>query len=52
MPGVKAKFEEKGVVEEMYVTEWVFGLFSSVVPLKDMAQFLNLFFKHKWIFFY
>jgi hypothetical protein len=36
----------------MYASEWIFGLFSSVVPLEMMGDFYQSFFSQKWIFFY
>ena len=37
---------------ELYASEWVFGLFASVIPLEHMGLFFDEFFKSKWIFFY
>ena len=36
----------------MYASDWLFGLFASVIPLDKMKTFYNLFFKRKWVFFY
>lgn len=36
----------------MYASEWIFGLFSSVVPLEQMGEFFSQFFSNSWIFFY
>lgn len=36
----------------MFVSEWIFGLFSSVIPLDLMTVFYDLFFEMGWIFFY
>ena len=36
----------------MYASEWIFGLFASVIPCEHMSLFLDKFFQHKWIFFY
>lgn len=36
----------------MYASEWIFGLFSSVIPLDKMNAFFTRFFSDKWIFFY
>ncbi len=36
----------------MYVSDWIFGLFASVIPLEQMALFFRQFYTHKWIFFY
>jgi hypothetical protein len=36
----------------MYASDWIFGLFASVIPLEKMKIFFNIFFKRKWVFFY
>ena len=36
----------------VYITEWCFTLFAKVVPIVEMGQVLNEFFRHGWIFFY
>jgi hypothetical protein len=36
----------------MYASEWIFGLFSSVVPIEMMGEFYSEFFENRWIFFY
>ena len=36
----------------MYASDWIFGLFASVIPLENMHAFLTRFFQDKWIFFY
>lgn len=36
----------------MYASEWIFGLFASVIPYEYMGNFLDQFFEHKWVFFY
>jgi hypothetical protein len=37
---------------EMYASDWIFGLFASVIPLEQMGAFFTEFFIHKWHFFY
>ena len=37
---------------EMYASDWIFGLFSSVIPLEKMNVFYTKFFTYKWSFFY
>lgn len=37
---------------EMYASDWIFGLFASVIPLDHMAYFFSNFYQYKWIFFY
>lgn len=36
----------------MYASEWIFGLFASVIPLENMSVFYSNFFENSWIFFY
>jgi len=36
----------------VYASEWIFGLFASVIPCDYMGDFFDNFFKYKWIFFY
>jgi hypothetical protein len=36
----------------MFASDWIFGLFASVVPLEDMKVFYDNFFEKKWVFFY
>jgi hypothetical protein len=36
----------------VYITEWCFTLFAKVVPIVEMGQVLDEFFKNGWIFFY
>ena len=37
---------------EMYASDWIFGLFASVIPLEKMSAFFHNFYQYKWIFFY
>eukprot|EP00347_Sterkiella_histriomuscorum_P000966 403373845 len=37
---------------EMYASDWIFGLFASVIPLEKMSAFFSKFYQYKWIFFY
>ncbi|TNV85440.1 hypothetical protein FGO68_gene2511 [Halteria grandinella] len=45
-------FAEHNLKVEMYASDWIFGLFASVIPLEQMGSFFTQFFAHKWIFFY
>ena len=36
----------------MYASDWIFGLFASVMPLEKINVFFTNFFENKWIFFY
>lgn len=37
---------------EMYASDWIFALYSNVIPTNKMAKFYDEFFKNGWIFFY
>ena len=43
---------ECNIRANVYASEWIFGLFASVIPCQFMGEFFDMFFKHKWIFFY
>ena len=36
----------------MYASDWIFALFSNVIPTSKMDLFFDGFFKDGWIFFY
>ena len=36
----------------MFASEWIFGLFSSVVPTEQMGLFFDKFYIDQWVFFY
>jgi hypothetical protein len=52
MPDLWSHFLQFNIKAEMYTSEWVFGLFSSVIPLEQMGDFFSCFFRDKWVFFY
>jgi hypothetical protein len=55
LPKLHTHFEEHGVRPEMYASDWIFSVFTSVLPETDTittAAFFSLFFKYKWEFFY
>ena len=37
---------------EMYASDWIFALFTSVIPLEHVGLFLSKFYRFRWIFFY
>lgn len=45
-------FMEHNLRVEMYASDWIFGLFASVIPLEQMSSFFSKFYRYKWIFFY
>lgn len=36
----------------MYASDWIFGLFASVIPLEQMSHFFTQFYRHRWVFYY
>jgi hypothetical protein len=37
---------------EMYASDWIFALFSNVIPTSMQHLFFDEFFQHGWAFFY
>lgn len=52
MPELYEHFYCNNIKAEMFASEWIFGLFSSVIPLELMTDFWSNFFENGWIFFY
>ena len=55
LPKLSEHFDEHSVQPEMYASDWIFSLFSSVLPETQSqvtASFFTMFFKYKWEFFY
>ena len=36
----------------MYASNWIFSLYSNVMPTAQMNEFFNNFYSHGWAFFY
>jgi hypothetical protein len=51
-PKLLEHFREYNVRVEMYASDWIFALFSNVIPTSKMDKFFDGFFKTGWIFFY
>ncbi len=45
-------FQKIGVKVEIIMVEWLFSLFSSLIPLELQIDFYRGFFSNSWIFFY
>jgi len=45
-------FKKIGVKVEIFMVEWLFSLFSSLIPLELQIEFYKGFFSQGWIFFY
>ena len=52
LPKLQCHLVEHNIRAQMYASEWIFGLFASVIPCEHMNLFLDKFFQHKWVFFY
>jgi len=52
LPMLHHRLTESNIRSNVYASEWIFGLFASVIPCDYMGNFLDQFFKHKWVFFY
>lgn len=55
LPTLHDHFEENQVRMEMYAGDWMFAIFTSVLPENNSqvtSQYFNMFFKYKWEFFY
>ena len=52
LPEVHSHINEHGIKAELFASEWIFGLFSSVIPVDFMGLFFDEFFKRSWVFFY
>jgi hypothetical protein len=55
LPKLHDHFESFSVRPEMYASDWIFSVFTSVLPENETAitsAFFSSFFKYKWEFFY
>jgi hypothetical protein len=55
LPDLYDHLEEHSAKSEMYASEWIFSLFTSILPEYDSkvtSTFFTYFFKYKWEFFY
>ena len=52
LPILHKRLTESSIKPIVFASEWIFGLFASVIPCEFMGDFFDSFFKHKWIFFY
>ena len=51
-PNIWEIFLKIGVKVEIFMVEWLFSLFSSLIPLELQIDFYKGFFSNGWIFFY
>ena len=52
LPKLAHHFEQNNIHYQMFASEWIFGLFASVIPIEQMSNFFNRFFKDQWVFYY
>ena len=55
LPALHEHFEDLGVTADLYASDWIFSVFTSVLPENNTevtSAFFTLFFKYKWEFFY
>ena len=52
LPKLHLLFAEHRINCEMYCTEWCFSLFAGVVPVTEMVNVLDNFYRFGWVFFY
>ena len=52
LPTLYQHFQELSVQVEMYASNWIFSLYSNVMPTAQMNEFFNNFYAHGWAFFY
>lgn len=45
-------FSAHNILVEMYASDWIFALFSNIIPITEYQFFLDNFFKSGWSFFY
>ena len=52
LPQLHYRLQESNIRAHVFASEWIFGLFASVIPCDYMGDFFDKFFERKWIFFY
>ena len=52
LPELNKRMTRFNLRASIYASEWIFGLFASVVPSMHMTTFFDNFFEHRWHFFY
>ena len=52
LPELYNHFLNANIAVQMFATEWIMTLFTSVIPLEQSQRVLNKFFKHGWTFMY
>lgn len=52
LPRLHSHLQELGVQIEMYASDWIFALYTNIIPSHEVHHFLSGFFKSGWSFFY
>ena len=52
LPHISEHFKDCGLQVEMYASDWIFGMYCSIIPLDKLAEFWTNFFERGWAFFY
>ena len=52
LPDLFQYLSVKEISIELYASDWLFALFSNIIPLTQYHRFLDGFFLHGWSFFY
>lgn len=52
MPRLHLHFAQYQIVVEMFATDWCFSLFGSIVPVAELVEIIDKFYKYGWMIFY
>ena len=52
LPTLHTLLTEGNIRAHVFASEWIFGLFASIIPTEYIDHFFDNFYEHKWIFFY
>jgi hypothetical protein len=52
LPKLSEHFIKNEMTVGMFATDWILGLFASVISLDYMGRFYDHFFEERWMFFY
>lgn len=52
LPEVFDHLQENNIRVEMYASDWIFALYTNVIPNSHIGDFLDCFFEEGWCFFY
>lgn len=52
MPELYKHFIQHNILVEMYASDWIFCLFSNIIPLPLIGDFYDIFIEKGWVFFY